>query len=93
MIVKIHNGKWGHWGGLIEIEYDDYLFGKVKYGQFCRIDDYDRVRKKQSRWRMKEALKRSRKEKEKKKKRNTKTKRRTKNKGKKRKTKTIREIS
>jgi hypothetical protein len=68
MIVKIHNGKWGHWGGLIEIEYDDYLFGKVKYGQFCRIDDYDRVRKKQSRWRMKEALKRSRKEKEKKKK-------------------------
>ena len=68
MIVKIHNGKWGHWGGLIEIEYDDYLSGKVKYGQFCRIDDYDRVRKKQSRWRMKEALKRSRKEKEKKKK-------------------------
>ena len=68
MIVKIHNGKWGHWGGLIEIEYDDYLFGEVKYGQFCRIDQPDQVRKKQSRWRMKEALKRSRKEKEKKKK-------------------------
>jgi len=64
MIVKTHRG----YLGLIEIEYDDYLFGKVKYGQFCRIDDYDRVRKKQSRWRMKEALKRSRKEKEKKKK-------------------------
>ena len=65
MIVKTQGG---YWEGLIEIEYDDYLSGKVKYGQFCRIDDYDRVRKKQSRWRMKEALKRSRKEKEKKKK-------------------------
>ena len=64
MIVKTHRG----YLGLIEIEYDDYLFGKVKYGQFCRIDQPDQVRKKQSRWRIKEALKRSRKEKEKKKK-------------------------
>ena len=61
MIVKTQGG---YWEGLIEIEYDDYLFGEVKYGQFCRIDQPDQVRKKQSRWRMKESLRRSRKEKE-----------------------------
>ena len=61
MIVKTQGG---YWEGLIEIEYDDYLFGEVKYGQFCRIDQPDQVRKKQSRWRMKESLRRSRKERE-----------------------------